>query len=83
MSSTLTRVSSSWIAAAALAGALTGVAAFGGGVAVASPFGVHHAKNGADDPAGDDRGVHPKGHAKNGADDPAGDDRGVHPKNHG
>ncbi|MFO1296987.1 MAG: hypothetical protein U1F25_11275 [Rubrivivax sp.] len=44
------------------------------------------AKNGADDGAGDDRGVHGPGHKarlpKNGADDGPGDDRGVHGPGH-
>jgi len=43
------------------------------------------ARNGADDPKGDDRGGHGPGHrilARNGADDPKGDDRGGHGPGH-
>jgi hypothetical protein len=69
------------ISGLALASTLAGGVVVSGAAYAVGPLAMH-AKHGADDPAGDDRGVHPAGHAKHGADDPAGDDRGVHPVGH-
>lgn len=68
-----------WVAGAAAAGVLAGGAAAGTLVLTGT---AAHAKKGADDPAGDNRGKDPQPHAKKGADDPAGDDRGKDPQPH-
>ena len=69
----------------AIAGAAMSLTVAGAGLAgpltAAAPL-VGHGRHGADDPAGDDRGVDAPGHGKHGADDPAGDDRGVDAPGH-